>query len=432
MGNTEFYRKIQEENPSITWKDILEESFARRPKGAFEKALLVIKPASEGDLWAGWNRPWLWWVFAKYGLALVFLLYALFYMGNFFLEGGISMSLGYMVMIIPPIIIPFVLLVMLWELNVPRDISFFELLGYFVVGGILSFAINSLMFKVFPSGLPAYYAAVREEPAKLGASVLILLYMERVQKKKIRGITGLVVGAAVGAAFSGFESISYAINTSSDARVMIDTQILRSLLALGGHITYCLPYATAMALKSKGGKLTLKGLLSPMTICSFLFAVMLHAIWNGSGSDFIPIFIVLGSVFILLYWVRAALHDLVCWHPELRVPEPVGGHEWLELHVRSTSLAGTRWETRGEPIVIGRDRSSCRICFPEGTKGVSRQHCRVVRMKGEWFLQDLESTFGTYVSGGRLRPYESYSLKSGETIYLGSQQVCIQVKIYVS
>jgi len=429
VSNTEFFREVRKEDSSITWKDIFSDSFRKHSKADMEYAMqtgTLARQVPEGRMLQTWNKPWLWWQAAKYGLGLMFGLYAVFYMCAFFL-GAVSNSLGNMVMIIPPVVIPLIILILLWELNVPQNISLMDLLAFFLVGGIACFAINSAMFLPFPSGLPSYFAAVREEPSKLGAALLILLYIERVQKKKIYGMTGLVVGAAVGAAFSGIESVSYAINYSDSAAVMIDVQLTRALLALGGHITYCVPYATAIALKAKNGRITASSIFNPMTIGAFLFSVGLHAIWNGSGSSLIQWIIVGGSLFILLYWVKKSMQQMVriCTGGSFSGPVPESGG--ITVCCRSTSLQGMRWQSRGESLVIGRQKDKCSICFGEDARGVSRQHCKILKNRDGWFIQDLGSSYGTYVGGRKLAPYELYPLHSGENIYLGSKQVWLTV-----
>lgn len=433
MNYTDFIREVQKKESSVTWKDILEESFRRHTKEEVEKAMQVGKTTAEAHMWEQWHRPWLWWTFAKYGLSLVAVLYCIFYIGVFFLP-GVAESLVHMVMIIPPIVIPFVILILFWELNVPQDVSFLELMGFFLAGGILSFVVTSLLYGTFPDTLPAYYAALREEPAKLVAVILILLYREKIQKKKIYGLTGLVVGAAVGAAFSGIESVSYAINNSGNLVQMINVQLQRALFALGGHITYCVPYATAMALKTEGNNFSVKSILNPMTIGAFLFSTMLHAIWNGSGSILVQLIILVSSIFILQHWTKAALHEAALigrtvaetfYLPVQKTDKKTTST--ITLCVKNTSLAGTRWQSLGETIMIGRQANVCRICFPDGTKGVSRQHCRIVHTNDGWFVQDLDSTYGTFVGGRKLASYEMYPLASGENIYLGSKQVWLTV-----
>lgn len=86
------------------------------------------------------------------------------------------------------------------------------------------------------------------------------------------------------------------------------------------------------------------------------------------------------------------------------------------------------------------------ICFPSGTldlvigrqsqfssvqpdidlagqggaeKGVSRQHARIFCRDDQVYIQDLESSNGTYVNQERLKPRVSCPLHNGDTIWLG-------------
>ena len=43
-------------------------------------------------------------------------------------------------------------------------------------------------------------------------------------------------------------------------------------------------------------------------------------------------------------------------------------------------------------------------------------------------VQDMGSTYGTYVDGKKLTPFESVPIHSGSSIYLGSKQVWITVQ----
>ncbi len=437
METTDIFKEAINENSTISWKDIFSESFKKHSETDLEYVLQtgsLSRRIPKSQMLKQWHRPWLWWVFAKYGLSLVLLLYAVCYLCMFYL-GGITESLIHMVMIIPPIVIPLIIMVFMWELNVPQDISIMDLISYFLCGGIISFLVNSFFFIPFPDSLPQYYAPLREEPAKFIAALLILLYIERVKKHRIYGFTGLVVGAAVGAAFSGIESMTYAINNSSNWANMINVQLTRSLLVLGGHITYCVPYATAMALNCKDQKLTVQSILNPMTVGSLLFSVGLHAIWNGSGNVIILIGIVIGGCFILLYWVRRALQNIVkiCLSVQdstdpfssYRRKEPVS--RTITVLCKNTALAGMQWQSNGNILTLGRQMDKCTICFPENNKGVSREHCRILWKNNEWYLQDMNSRYGTFTTKGKLTPYQLYPLYSGENIYLGSKQVWLTI-----
>lgn len=431
MGNTQFFVEAAKEHSTITWKDVFSESFVKHNKADVEYALqtgTLARQVPESHMLDTWNRPWLWWPAAKGGIGLIVLLYGV-YFALVNAVGGISMSFGNMMMIIPPLIIPMVIMIFMWELNIPQNISIMDLMAFFIVGAVANFALNSLMFLVIPNG-PASYAALREEPAKMAASLLILLYIEKVQKKKIYGLTGLVVGAAVGAAFSGIESVSYAINNSESVELLIFVQVFRSLFALGGHFAYCIPYATAIALNLDNGKIGWKSVFNPMTLGAMAFSVACHWIWNSGSGLFVQVVLLVVSVFVLRYWMKKALQQIVkicAGKRQKPVPVAHAGNK-LVLVCNSTSLQGMTWEIGAEAALVGRQANVCKVCFESNTPGVSRQHCKIFQAQNGWYIQDLNSTYGTYVGGQRLAPFAACQIQSGVDIHLGSKKVWLTVK----
>jgi len=73
----------------------------------------------------------------------------------------------------------------------------------------------------------------------------------------------------------------------------------------------------------------------------------------------------------------------------------------------------------GEELVLGRDEElTARI----DDRGMSRRHARIYRVIGEWVVEDLGSTNGTFVNGQRLgkRPHR---LRDGDRLQLGETTV---------
>jgi pSer/pThr/pTyr-binding forkhead associated (FHA) protein len=54
-----------------------------------------------------------------------------------------------------------------------------------------------------------------------------------------------------------------------------------------------------------------------------------------------------------------------------------------------------------------------------GSAGVSRQHARLIRRSEGWFLEDLQSTNGTYLNEVRLLPHRPVRIRSGDLVRLG-------------
>lgn len=53
--------------------------------------------------------------------------------------------------------------------------------------------------------------------------------------------------------------------------------------------------------------------------------------------------------------------------------------------------------------------------------GVSQKHALIHRTKSGYFIQDLDSTNGTWLDGKQLAPHQAHSLRSGAEVRLGGQ-----------
>lgn len=70
---------------------------------------------------------------------------------------------------------------------------------------------------------------------------------------------------------------------------------------------------------------------------------------------------------------------------------------------------------------FGRDDSAT-VQFPPDTQGVSRRHCRLYWQNGMLKLEDIGSSYGTFLSGsGKLVPNQPVAVRTGDVFYLGEQ-----------
>lgn len=76
-------------------------------------------------------------------------------------------------------------------------------------------------------------------------------------------------------------------------------------------------------------------------------------------------------------------------------------------------LRGQQWVMHDDQLVIGRG-AECDIVIPE--RRISREHLRVWRQDGEYFVEDLESRNGTHVNGIKLD--EPHKLQEGDEIQI--------------
>ena len=99
--------------------------------------------------------------------------------------------------------IPFCLFVLFYELNVRRDVSIYSAGVMMMTGSMLSLIFSLILF-AFWKGESSIWAGPIEETAKLMA---VLLVAHRMCNGRI--LTGLLLGAAIGAGFAAIESAGY-------------------------------------------------------------------------------------------------------------------------------------------------------------------------------------------------------------------------------
>lgn len=436
MANTEFYHQIEKDSAKITWKDVFSECRKKHTKADLEYALLAgtsLDSATEEDMLKKWRKPWVFYPLLKSALILVAMIYGLLYLSLAFFQGE---TIHVIVQFVPPLVMPVVVMVFIWELNIPRNISVYDLAAYFLVGGLLSLFAVMAMFQ-FVEGEDAALAAFREEPAKLAATLVLLYAFSR--KKKVYGLTGLVIGAAVGAGFGGFESVMYAMSAGeSGIWGAVSNEIIRGIFALGGHAVYCAPYAAAVALGMKDSRFTAESFLNKDFLLTFACSTGAHFVWNsGLFWEFGMIRYVLITALLwieLLYIARKCLEQAVVigrrsqrsFRQDPTVPYFPAGSVCVERI--SGAGKGTRVRSYGnEPLTIGRGEDMV-FCIRGRADGISRRHCSIQRTPHGWTLRDMGSTYGTFVGRGqKLSPGAEHKLRSGEVFYLAGKEHAFRI-----
>ena len=270
MAYTSIYDKILRNPYKITWLDLFSDSLKKHSRQDMEYAMIAgtsMDSATESNMLQKWRKPWLFRAILIGGIAISFIIFAIVYACIQLFEISHIAALNLLFVIVPPIVVPFALMVFFWELNVPRNISIYQLLGYFMVGGMLSILATLIVDIVAPQGA-ASLAPFSEEPGKLIVAALLIKLFGSNKNRKVYGITGLVIGAAVGAGFGGFESAQYAYNMVDWVQVggfyiweeafeaIVMNEALRGAFAVCGHTLFCAPYAAAVALHMNGNRIT--------------------------------------------------------------------------------------------------------------------------------------------------------------------------------
>lgn len=242
------------------------------------------------DMADNWTRPWLYSrVFAVLAATFALLLICTWVFQNSLSIPGL-IFIGAMMM-------PFSLLVLFWETNIPRNISIFELVKMFFVGGVASLVFTLTIFSFVPAGeldvIGAIIVGIVEEIGKL---VAVAIFIRRYKSKYI--LNGILIGAAIGAGFAAFESAGYALVFGGDFGGILENIILRGLLAAGGHIVWAAMSGAAIMFAKGDGEFKMDIFKSAKFWKLFPVPIVLHALWDMPFSS-IPVLILL----IVIAWI---------------------------------------------------------------------------------------------------------------------------------
>jgi len=92
------------------------------------------------------------------------------------------------------------------------------------------------------------------------------------------------------------------------------------------------------------------------------------------------------------------------------------------LKISIKNRAGENVFSIDEKAIIGRD-AACDIRIAD--QSASRKNAEIFASDGSYFVKDLKSTNGTYLNGQRLEAEKVYSLKQGDIIKIGKENIAV-------
>ena len=245
-----------------------------------------------------WPKPWL---FSK-----IFILFGATFVGLLFMILGFENPNAVPgAMFIGALIVPFSLVIFFWETNIPRNISIFDVVSIFFIGGVLSL-ISTLVLYDFVyieeiNYMGAILVGIVEE---IGKIIVVGHYIKKSNTKYI--LNGLLLGACVGAGFAVFETAGYAFSSllsAMDISSMIHTLVLRAALAIGGHTLWTAIAAVGLVVAKGENRFENKYYFSPKFLRFLVLVIVLHAIWDMPIS--------LGSSIALVQWLLCAIAVII-------------------------------------------------------------------------------------------------------------------------
>ena len=219
------------------------------------------------------------WVYFK---ILIFFLIAYIPVRIGFISYGNANFLPAMIML-AAFAVPVTILIFFFEINLFRNIPFYKVMKYFILGGGLSLILAILFFSLdFNTDITTYFGALMvgliEEVAK-ATIVAIFLFKS---KKSNYILDGLLIGAAVGAGFAAFETAGYILRygLSNGLGTMLQVIKLRGFLAPGGHVAWAAIEGAALMYVKGFEKLDKKHLNDKRFLLICLIPIVLHGVWD--------------------------------------------------------------------------------------------------------------------------------------------------------
>ena len=225
-----------------------------------------------------WPRPWVCWRILGFG----FLILVAFCIG---FQGFENERMLPGLMIVGGFFVPLACVALFFELNVLRNISLYQVIKFIIAGGALSIFVALLLYATVGSELNflgAMSAGIVEETAKVLTAVMLL--RGATQYKWI--LNGLLVGAAVGAGFAGFESSGYIFDSvlllsSEGLAGFYRTLVERAVFAPFCHVVWTASVVGALWRVKKDQPFRFSMLWQKEFLRIFVFVMLLHMLWNS-------------------------------------------------------------------------------------------------------------------------------------------------------
>lgn len=212
--------------------------------------------------------------------------------------------------------IPVTVLMFFYEINLFRNIPFYKVVKYFVLGGALSLIFTILLSTLgFNMDISTYTGALTvgfvEEVAK---AIVVALFLFK-SKKSNYILDGLLIGAAVGAGFAAFETAGYILRfgLNSGNAAMLSIIKLRGFLAPGGHVAWAAIEGAALMYVKGFEKLDRKHLNDKRFLLICLIPAVLHGIWDmpiNSPYYLVQITMTILAWLVIIYFINLGLKQV--------------------------------------------------------------------------------------------------------------------------
>ncbi|WP_434432686.1 PrsW family glutamic-type intramembrane protease [Lactiplantibacillus paraplantarum] len=253
-----------------------------------------------------WAKPWL---FSRILLGFLLAFVVLLYMVDGFDNSNAIPGL----ILVGAFAVPFSGLVFFFEANAFKDISLFEVVKVFFIGGIFSMVVTLFLYQfvTFSSTSQIFGVLTLKDSLSIGlveelGKVLIVSYF--ISQLDVRHVLdGILIGAAVGAGFAAFETAGYIYGAGNQ---LVAVAILRGWSAIGGHLVWAAIAGGAIMIVKRDQPFKFSQLLDTRFLVFFVLAVLMHAAWDWNitilGSDYLKLILLIVLAWIVVFVLMSA------------------------------------------------------------------------------------------------------------------------------
>lgn len=234
---------------------------------------------SINDVSKDWPHPWL---YSRVFIVLAIAFVMLWICCNIFSNSNALPGL----IVVGSFAGPLAVLIMAYELNIWRNISFLEVFKIFFVGGCASLVVTLLLFSLVGQFkvdyIGAFIISIVEE---IGKAVIVYYFLKRLGKTYV--LCGLLIGAAVGAGFAAFESAGYALNhLQGGLTAIVNSILLRGFMSPGGHVVWAAMSGVGFVIAAQSlGEISTSLFTHAKFLRLFAIPVVLHGLWDAAAFN---------------------------------------------------------------------------------------------------------------------------------------------------
>jgi len=293
----------------VNLSDLFSEVFKHHSKdeanSIFISGTKTTTPAL-ADVSDEWAKPWL---FSRILLGFLLAFAALLYMAVDFDNSNAIPGL----IMVGAFAVPFSGLVFFFEADAFKDVSLFEVVKVFFIGGIFSLVVTLFLYKFvsFSATSQVFGVLTLKDSLSIGlveelGKVLIITYfISQLDVKHI--LDGILIGAAVGAGFAAFETAGYIYRADNQ---LVEVAILRGWSAIGGHLVWAAISGGALMIVKRDRPFKFNQLLDTRFLVFFVLTVLMHAAWDWDitilGSVYLKMIILIVIAWIIVFVLMGA------------------------------------------------------------------------------------------------------------------------------